>query len=466
MHRPALLATLRRRSARTALALVAAATVTDVHFWSALQGADYLASAHAQTAVNSTLALLVVPVAKKADGDAEALERMLSEAAARLDTVKPFELSPLPGLEAEEQAAVIIEDALRALLLRTPKRAQERLQAAIGKLKDAPMAGDERLYARLFKAQALALLAVGELVPARDTLVKSLVLMPGQTEEEYSAYGSQAKDLYTQVAASVNGGAKGDVKVVVRGGRADIWIDGIWRGAGTAQAANLPAGSHRVTVRMGGMVAERRFVDVAAGKPGIAEFDLKPAPFGPDLEQGRAVLATNFKQPSVVEDRMRELRNQLGADQMIVVRPAADGKKSTTLAGYFLGADGSFRKLEDAIDKDEKYFDRLGTFLAEATGAKLGADPGAQPLDLRQSVVTQGAGRKAGSEQIDPNAPLFDEGKDKKKPITSEWWFWTAVIGGASLIGGGLYLLTSGDESGSTDAVGKVEVKLNKVATP
>lgn len=466
MHQPALFATLRRRSARALLAVVAASTATDPHFWSMIGGREYMASAHAQTAVNSTLAVLVVPLAKKSGDDAEALERMLSEASARLDTVRTFELSPLVGIEAEEQAAVAVEDALRALLLRTPKRAQERLQVAVAKLKDAPMAGDERLYARLFKAQALALLAVGELIPARDTLVKSLVLMPGQTEEEYSAYGSQAKELYTQVSSSVNSGAKADIKVAVRGGKADIWIDGIWRGAGTAQASGLPAGSHRITVKLGGMVAERRFVEVAAGKPGSAEFDLKPATFGPDLEQGRAVLAANFKQPSVVEDRMRELRNQLGADQMLVVRPASDGKKATTLTGYFLGADGVFRKVDQAIDKDEKYFDRLGNFVAELTGAKLGADVSTLPLDLRQSVVTQGAGRKAGTEQIDPNAPLFDDDKEKKKAITSQWWFWTAVAGGAALIGGGLYFLTSGEDTGSTEAVGKVQVNLNKVGTP
>ncbi len=457
---------LRGRVARVGMAWLAAATLTDVHFWSMLRGGSYVAQASAQAAINSTLAVVVVPGPKKGGDDAEALERLLGDAAGRLDTVRPFELSPLANAENEVIAADNIEDALRALLLRTPKRAQERLMAAAGKLKEAPQAGDERLYARLYKAQALALLAVGDLLPARDALVKSLVLVRTQKEEEYAAYGSQAKELYTAAAGGVQKGPTGDVKVVARGGKADIWIDGDWRGTGTAQASSLPVGLHRITVRQSGQIAERRFVEVTAGKGVTAEFDLKPATFAPDLEQGRAVLAANFKQPSVVEDRTRELRNQLGADQMLVVRPAKD-KKVTQLQGWFLGADGSFRKVEKTIDMDDKYFDRLGDFLAETVGAKLGPDVATTPLDQRQSVVVQSAGaRHAAAEKIDPGKIFDDDDNKKKKSVMTQWWFWTAVAAGAGLIGGGIYFLTSGPTTEAAGAQGTVTVKLHKAATP
>lgn len=457
---------LRRTWARAALATLAAVTVGDLHFWSMLAGGSWVPQAHAQASVNSTLAVVVVPGPKKGADDAEALERLLGEAVSRLDTVRPFELSPLANNENEVAAAELIEDALRALLLRTPKRAQERLMAAAAKLKEAPQAGDERLYARLYKAQGLALLAVGDLVPARDMVVKSLVLVRAQKEEEYAAYGSQARELFAAVAPNVQKGATGDLKVVTRGGKADIWIDGDWRGTGTAQASSLPAGTHRITVRQGGQIAERRFVEVAAGKTVAAEFDLKAAPFSSDLEQGRSVLATNFKQPSVVEDRTRELRNQLGADQMLVLRPTKD-KKVTGLQGYFLGADGSFKKVEANITMDENYFDHLGEFLAETVGAKLGPDIASTPLDQRQSVVVQGAGaRRAGADQIDPNAPIFEDEKTKKKSVFSQWWFWTAVVAGAGLVGGGLYYLSKGGPDSAAGAVGTVQVKLFKAGAP
>lgn len=467
-HASSPLERLRSRTARTVLAVVAAIALGDAQLWSALGGHGFAAGqAWAQAGVNSTLAVIVVAPQKKTGDDAEAVERLLAEGTARLDTVREFELSPIAGTDVEQPAADLIEDALRALLLRTPKRAQERIGAAVGKLKDVPMAGDERLFGRLYKAQALALLATGDLVPARDALIKSLVLVSGQKEEEYAAYGSQSRDLFNTVNQLVGKSGTGDLKIAVRGGKADIWIDGQWRGAGTAQANGLAIGTHRVTVRQSGMVGERRFVDVVVGKGGSAEFDLKAAPFGPDLEQGRAVLATNFKQPSVVEDKMRELRNHLGADQMVVVRSASD-KKSTKLEGYFLSADGGFRKVEASVDKDASYFDKLGDFLAGVAGAKLGPDPQSTALDLRQSaVVTTGAVRKAGTDAaIDPNAPLFDDEKSKVKPITSEWWFWTAVVAGASVIGGGLYLLTKGQAAEASGAVGTVTISVNKAVTP
>jgi hypothetical protein len=177
------------------------------------------------------------------------------------------------------------------------------------------------------------------------------------------------------------------------------------------------------------------------------------------------VLKDNFKQPTVVEDRMRELRNQLGSDQLLVVR-ATNEKKATALVGYFLTADGQFKKVEGSADKDEKYFDRLGEFVAGVVGAKLGPDISQQVLDQRQSVVVQGEGRRAGADQIEASGELFKDDKDVKKPITSQWWFWTAVAAGASLIGGGLYVLTSGDSQAASGAVGTVQVKLHKVANP
>jgi len=463
--RAPLLTRLRDRPPRTALWWCAVVAVGQLHFDGGLVATAR--PAIAQAAVNSTLAVIVVAPQKKTGDDAEAVERLLAEAVVRLDTARPYELSPIPGADAEPPAADLVEDALRALLLRTPKRALERIGAAVARLKEAPMAGDERLFARLYKAQSLTLLAQGELMPARDAMVKSLVLVPGQKEEEYAAYGSQSRELFQTVATLVSKSGTGDLKVAARGGKADVWVDGQWRGAGLAQVGGLPPGAHRITVRQSGMIGERRFVEVIAGKATLAEFDLKPAPFGPDLEQGRAIIGSNFKQPSVVEDKVRELRNHLGADQMVVVRSASD-KKATRLEGYFLGGDGAFRKVEGAIDKDATYFDKLGEFLAGIAGAKLGPDPSSVPLDLRQSaVVTSGEGRKAGAEaQIDPNAPLFDDEKTKQKAITSQWWFWTAVAAGAGVIGGGIYLLTKDTAAEASGAVGTVTILLHKPGAP
>ena len=448
-----------------AVAVVTAVALVHVQGWAILAGQPlaWLPSAQAQTAANSTLAILCVPTNRKTADEAEGIERLLFDASRRLDTVRPFDLSPAPAQDAAAKAAENIEDALRALLLRTPKRAQERLAAAGMALAEAPNAGDERLLARYHKASGLAHLAGNDLVKARDSIAKSMVLFPNQSVEEYTSYGTSAREMFETVKQLITNLGTGDIKVVSRGGRGDIFVDGAYRGTGTAILEDVPAGPHRITVRAPGQAAERKTVDVTTGKVTTAEFDLKAAPFAQELDAGRKVLMDNFAQPSLVEDRIRELRNQLGADQMLVLRPKL-AKKTTELNGFFLGADGIFKKVSVVVDKDEKYLEKVADFVATTAGSKLVADPYTAPLDARQSVVTQnktaGAATDAASTYIDPNAPLFEDEKKEDRPITREWWFWTAIVGGAALVGGGIYLLTRGKE-GATTPTGTLQFNLN-----
>ncbi len=460
-------AILRQASLRRSVALLCALALVNLQWWNAATSRGWVAAASAQTAVNSTLAVICVPQTKKNQDEAEQIERLLSDATRRLDTVRLYDLSPVANADIGVKVADLVEDGLRALLLRTPKRGQERLASAVQMLSESPMAGDDRTYARLYKGQGLVLLANNELVKARDSLIKSVVLFPNQTVAEYAAYGGQARELFENVKGLMANFQTGDIKVSAKGLRGEVYVDGIYRGAGTTTVSDLAVGAHRVTVRSSGYVAERKMVDVAANKTANSEFDLKSAPFGTDLEQGRTVLLANFAQPNVVEDRIRELRNQLGADQMLVIR-AKLSKKTTELTGFYLGADGQFKPVNLSLDKDEKYLDRIAEFVSGLTGAKLTPDLAATPLDLRQSAVTTekkagGTGEEA-NKYIDPNAPIFDEPEKNEKPITKEWWFWAAVVGGAALLGGGVYLLSKGGNDTQTTATGTLQFDLH--ATP
>ena len=461
-----LTATLRSGLARTVLATLCGLALVNLQWWSAFRDGHWVAAAQAQSAVNSTLAVLVIPVTRKNADDAEALERLLADAAGRLDTVRLFDLSPAPGAEVASKAADLVEEGLRAMLLRTPKRAQERLASAVQVLSEAPAAADERLYARLYKGNALAWLANNELLQARDALVKSMLLFPNQTADEYAAYGNTARELFETVKSGLANSPNGDLKVTVRGGKADIWVDGTHRGNGSVVVSDLPIGPHRVTVRQPGQMADRRFVDINADKTTSVDFDLKASSFGPDLDQGRNVLVANFAQPSVVEDRIRELRNQLGADQMLVVRPKLT-KKTTELSGYFLGADGGFKKVSATLDKDENYLQKLADFVATTAGSKLLPEFANRPLDLRESVVKTNGGTAAtagANAYIDPNAPLFEDEKKEDKSITKKWWFWAAVVGGAALVGGGLYAISSGSGGAAATASGTLQINLYKTS--
>ena len=240
---------LRHSLVRSAIALACAATLVQLQWWHAWRTGDWLPSVHAQAAVNSSLAIVVVPPTKKQQDEADALERLLDDGALRLETVQLLELSPVSGAQQGQKAADFVEEALRALLLRTPKRAQDRLVAAMELLDKAPMAGDERFYARALKAQALVHLAENDVLKARDALVKSLIMFPNQTAEEYAAYGSPARDLFDAAKPAFDGLPRGEMKITIKGGKAaEVWIDGQYRGPAPVSVGNLAAGMHRITV--------------------------------------------------------------------------------------------------------------------------------------------------------------------------------------------------------------------------
>jgi hypothetical protein len=310
----------------------------------------------------------------------------------------------------------------------------------------------------------LTALARNELLEARDAVVASLVLFPNQSEDEYVAYGTAAKDLFVTSRGSYDALGRGDLVVKADSG-ADVFVNGQYRGAAPLTIPDLPAGKHRVLVGKSGKKATRTFVDITADKRTPLTVSLVEAPFELELYEGRAVLAKSFGQPSVVEDRIRELRNRIGADQLLVVQ-AKLRKKHTDLKGYFLSTDGAFNRVAERVKKDLEYLDSLGKFVATAVGTEIGPDPDLVPLDERKSVLVQSKGMKtsaAASAYIDPNAPLFAEEKKDERPLTSEWWFWAGVGAGALLLGGTIALLVRGEGDDASGANGTLSISLNKV---
>lgn len=444
---------------------VAIALLVQLDFVAMWNSGNIVAEAAAQGVMANSMTVLVVPAKSKEADLASALERVLARAAGRLELVRAFELSPIPGEEEEVKARVLVEEALRALLLRTPKRATERVAAAKALLDAQPAAGGSRLYARLFKAQGLIALQKNDLMPARDFLTRSLILFPKQTEEEYVAYGAAAAELFKTVKQGLSAAPTGDLDVGKKASGAEVWVDGVYRGRAPTKIEELVAGEHRISLRASGEVGDRRFVKIEAGKSVDHDVELQPSSFRDDLQSGRKVVAANFGQPSVVEDRIRELRNQIGVDQILVVR-ASFAKTKTVLSGYFLGSDGVFRKVKGALEKNEEYFENAAKFVAESAKAKLEPDPDKAPLDQRKSVVVaaQTKTSDAANTYIDPNAPLFEEKKDGEEAITSKWWFWAAVGGGVAVIGVVGAVLASDSAADAAGATGTVRVNLHKVS--
>lgn len=439
--------------------------ILQMHWVGLLQGDGIVPDANASNFISNSMVVLVVPAKKRDTSKSAALERLLSRQARRLEQVRSYDLSPVLGRAEEKQATKLVEEALRALLLRTPKRATERLALAKKLLDKQPAAGGPRLWARLFKALGLVALSRNQLVPARDMMLRSVTLFPNQAEEEYVAYGVRARELFKAVLKARAAAPTGDLQVGSKATGAEVWLDGIARGTAPMKLEDLPAGDHRLLLRRSGFGAVRQFIKVLPGKTVTVDQALAPASFQRDLRSGRKVLTVNFNQPSVIEDRIRELRNELGTDQILVVR-AGFPKGKTLLKGYFLGSDGAFKKVKVALTRDQTYMDKAAEFLATTTGAKLTADASKQPLDQRKSVVVASKERASttASSYIDPNAPLFEEAKGNEESLTSKWYFWAGVGGGVALVGLVAVLLASGDEDGPGFATGKVKINLHKAS--
>ncbi len=450
-----------------ATALVAAVALVQLDLIAVVHDGALVPPASAQGRLVSKIAVIVVPPYRKQSDSSRSLERFMRDASARLENTTPFDFSPIPGEDVEAvEAADLVEEGLRAVLLRTPKRATDRLAKARQLIEKAPMAGATQLHARIAKGEALILLAEGKILEARDAVIRSLLLYPRQDVAEYESYGSQAGELFKTARESFDTSPVGDLIVKSSAPNSDVWVDGLYRGEAPVKIDDLATGDHLVTVRSSGMLGHRRMVTIEAKKRVTEKFELGEAPFLFDLHDGRTVLMANFGQPGVVEDRIRELRNQLGTDQLIVVR-ATFKKNATELTGYHLGTDGTLTRIDKAITKDSNYIGALAAFVAEATKSKLMPDPRNQPLDQRQSVMVEARARgttAAASAYIDPNAPLFEDEKSADQPITSQWWFWAAIGGGAVLIGGGLALLLSGGGDEAGHAVGTLKVRLHKAS--
>ena len=425
---------------------------------------DLIQSAHAGGYVSNSMVVLVVDGKGRDKVKNSALERLLGRQLRRLEQVRAFELSPVNDGGVAPKVEKLVEEALRALLLRTPQRATDRLKRVKALLDKNPAAGDARLWARMFKALGLVALARNQLVAARDLVLRSTTLYPQQNSAEYVAYGQQAALLFEAVVKARAAAPKGDLFIGPGAKGAEVWLNGVSKGTAPTKLEDLPAGDHRLTLRRSGFNAIRKFVRVAPGKTVKVNDTLTPASFQEDLQAGRKVLKANFGQPSVVEDRIRELRNEVGTDQIMVLR-ASFPRGATALKGYVLLADGTFKKIKKSIKRDENYLDTAAQFLAESIGSKVTPDPEAQPLDERKSVVVATKNRESAAETyIDPNANLFQEEKSTEEPLTKKWWFWAAVGGGVAVIGTVVGLLASGDAAGALGATGTVKINLNKAS--
>ncbi|GEM_PF-1825092 len=406
------------------------------------------------------MAVLVVPKGRKDAKNSRDLEFMLRGFVARLQDVEPVDLSPIADVGNEAEVAKLVKQGFDSLAMGKPLEAKVSLEAAKAVLDAKPATGDVRLWARYHKAQALTELAQHKLLEASNHLVKSLTMFRAQTDAEYIAFGMRARQLLRTVMSAVDRQDTGDLEVKRGTKGAEIWLDGKYAGRVPNSIPDVKAGVHRIALRKSGMAAVRENITISVGKTLQFSRKLKRARIGLDLAQGRALLRANFKKQTVIEDRIRELADTLGANMMMVVQ-ARTKKTSTVFTGYFLDSEGGFQPVATELNKDEHYLDNMGGFVAQSAAVTL-TDGKPAPLDPRSVVVARqqaqarAAQAKAGGGEGGSDIS-FDKLKDK-------WWFWAAVGGGVVVLGSVGYLIFSDGEQPPVDPTGTLSVNLHKTS--
>lgn len=416
-------------------------------------------SAEAQVTARK-VALLVVPKAKAQAGEAPAVEQILRGFVGRTPVVQGFDFSPTGQPEVDAKAAATVDEALRALLLRNPRRAEEKAVEAQKLLDGAPGSGDARTWARLFKALGLARLGQGDKDGAKATILRSLVLWPSQRLDEYDAYSAEAKSVVADAREAFNALQTGGMKLSSTPTGSSVFVDGRERSGTPTTVSNLPAGPHLLRISKDGYAGEQRIVEVVAGDPARIEVKLKPSLFKDDLENARKIFERNFAAKANIEDTLRSLRTTLAVDELVVLQ-LGGARHATTLNGYVLRPDGRIEDVGTSIPKEGDFLARYGDFIGSILGGKPGPDPSEAALDPQKPVQSKVVKDIDDGGGIDTD--IFKDKKKSQKSLTSQWWFWTAVAGGAALLGGGVYMLTRGTGAAAAGATGSVKLNLSGV---
>jgi hypothetical protein len=246
--------------------------------------------------------------------------------------------------------------------------------------------------------------------------LRQVVAFRESLEYDAERYGEEASEVFDRARSRALSGARGTLIVHTEPEGAEVYIDGRSYGPSPVTAEGLLAGQHYVTVKELGYEKLIARADVRGGRPNEAHYSLE--------ENARSRLVVSPEAQSAIRgelgepragDSIRSLGNTLGTTQVIVgvLRPAAGGQVHVQLYLYHVHTRLLQAQAEATLTIDEAGMERARQVAT----------------DLYRGVDLSG-----GIEAPD-DAPI---GGTPEPPIWEQWWFWTAIAGGAVLIAGAI----------------------------
>ncbi|MFH1532504.1 MAG: PEGA domain-containing protein [Pseudomonadota bacterium] len=415
---------------------------------------------------NRRIALFVLP-SSEADIEASLLiGRMMRQYASELTDVQMVTPAPIPNRSAVPTVVSKVEAAYKLLNNKKTPQAVALLKE-IQPLFEQVLAGlQARTVAMYYKTWGVAQALQGNIDGAKAALELSLALWPEQNNLEY-VYSVEVLNLFTNLQSEMTGRPSGQLDVNTIPENAVVVVDQREPEQSPASIGNLIAGPHLVRITLDGYEQWAGLITVPARSQKVHEVTLNPIPDKATFDKRLVSVAQVLKgSTDEVQQPLQELKEFLGVDDVLVIGAGVVGR-SYELKGHYLKQDGSIVETNRTLERDAEFYSGLKEFLSGTFEAFFGLQAkmeglGGPPID--PALLTKaGITSDSGTSVFDPDNPVFPEVKGlhkKKKKVTQEWWFWTAI--GAVVTGavvGGVFLFTN--DAGSGGPTGTLKINLH-----
>jgi hypothetical protein len=199
-----------------------------------------------------------------------------------------------------------------------PVAADAYAQALVAYEQGAAALTDILEVVETFNAQATTFALQGDRVAAESAWTRALALDPGHRLPADAA--PRVKKIFDGVLKSWTNPPMGQLTVYSTSGAAEVWVDGVPRGAAPL-TIDVPAGRHLVRVYREGFRAWGGAVEVKKGQEATAQAALKPTKAFAKLDELLTRLARNPDNDVTVGDLSRLLK----VDRMVIAVVATEG---------------------------------------------------------------------------------------------------------------------------------------------
>jgi hypothetical protein len=194
-------------------------------------------------------------------------------------------------------------------------------------------------YVRALQLLGAAHMLKADKKSARNVFERALLVDPGANLQG-SGYPPTVLEAYAAARDAIKSLPLASLSVYSNPAAAEVYVDGVFRGAAPLTVQRLPAGRHLVRVYRAGYLSFGQVSDLLEGTEGTLQASLKPTPQAAQFESLLRRAA-----PEAAQDGAGSATQELGAwlkvDQLMIVQVTASGDDVTLQVAHYDAAGGT-----------------------------------------------------------------------------------------------------------------------------